>query len=148
MASIHKTALVPYSAMVMYNLVNDVDSYSDFLPWCGGSCIISQSESKMVAQVDINKAAFKQSFTTCNILRKNQSIKMELQDGPFKKLSGEWLFHSLKKGVVDGCKIELILNWEFNNGITSTLLGGVFTPIANKMVDSFVKRSHELNEDN
>ena len=144
MANINKTALVPYSCEVMYNLVNDVDSYSKFLPWCGGSRIISQTDDVMVAQVDINKSALKQSFTTRNLLTKNESIKMELQNGPFKKLAGEWQFHPLKKGTVDGCKVILILQWEFNNSITSALLGSVFTPIANKMVDSFVNRANQL----
>jgi len=144
MANIHKTALVPYTSEVMYNLVNDIESYSQFLPWCSGSRVLTCEQNIMTAQVDINKSAFKQSFTTRNVLYKNETIEMGLQDGPFKVLKGEWLFHPLKKDLIDGCKIELVLEWQFSNKITTAILGGVFSPIANKMVDSFVTRAHSL----
>jgi ribosome-associated toxin RatA of RatAB toxin-antitoxin module len=88
-----------------------------------------------------------QSFTTKNILIPNNSIRIGLKDGPFKQLEGEWTFSSLKKGVVNGCKIQLVLDYEFSNKITATLLGGVFNPIANMMVDSFVKRAYDLYQD-
>lgn len=144
MTQIVKSALVPYPASTMYGLVNDVASYPLFLPWCGGSEILEQNEQFMLARVDIKKAGVNQSFTTENELMRDKSIKMQLRDGPFKTLQGEWLFSELKKGMVDGCKIELNLQYEFSNRFTAALLGGVFEPIANMMVDSFVKRAHSL----
>ena len=144
MEHIHKTALVPYPVAAMYQLVNDIEHYPDFLPWCGGTEVLQQDEKNIVARVDINKAAFRQSFTTKNTLKKDQEIYMELQEGPFKTLSGKWLFFPLQKGMVNGCKVELILDWEFANKITSKLLGGVFAPIADKMMDSFINRAHAL----
>lgn len=143
MPKIHRSALMPYSAETMFNIVNDVVAYPDFLPWCGDSNILSQDERSMDASVLMKKGKLNHWFSTHNELKTNQSIDMKLIDGPFKKLEGIWRFHKLD---ADSCKIELDLEFEFSLGLASTLLTPIFTQIANTMVDSFCARAYEVNQ--
>lgn len=92
MPQISRTALVPYSAEQMYQLVNDVQSYPQFLHGCVGSRVTESSPAQMTAAVDVSKAGISKTFTTRNQLTRNQSILMHLVDGPFKKLIGGWKF--------------------------------------------------------
>ena len=112
MPQISRTALVPYSAEQMYQLVNDVNAYPDFLPGCTGSRVLESGPTQMTAAVDVSKAGISKTFTTRNTLTDNQSILMHLVDGPFKKLIGGWKFTPLSQ---DACKIEFHLDFEFTN---------------------------------
>ena len=112
MPQISRTALVPYSAEQMYQLVNDVQSYPQFLPGCTGSRILESTPGQMTAAVDVSKAGISKTFTTRNQLTSNQSILMSLVDGPFKKLIGGWKFTPLSQ---DACRIEFHLDFEFTN---------------------------------
>lgn len=134
---------MPYSAETMYNIVNDVVAYPDFLPWCGGSNILAQDENSMDASVLIKKGKINHWFSTRNHLKKNQTIGMKLIDGPFKKLQGAWHFHRLDD---ESCKVELDLEYEFSFGLTSALLTPIFSQVANTMVDSFCLRAYEVNQ--
>ncbi|WP_338327706.1 SRPBCC family protein, partial [Rosenbergiella nectarea] len=87
-----RSALVPFSADNMYRLVNDVDSYPQFLPGCTGSKILEQSEQQMTASMDVSKAGISKTFVTRNTLTQSHHIAMQLVDGPFRKLSGGWTF--------------------------------------------------------
>ena len=127
----------------MFNIVNDVDAYPNFLPWCGDSKILSQDEFSMDASILMKKGKLNHWFSTHNELKTNQSIGMRLLDGPFKKLEGCWRFHELD---ADSCKIELDLEFEFSLGLASALLTPIFTQIANTMVDSFCSRAYEVNQ--
>ncbi|HHS99848.1 MAG TPA: type II toxin-antitoxin system RatA family toxin, partial [Thiomicrospira sp.] len=114
MKKIARTALLPYSAQQVYALVNDVKSYPEFLPWCGGSEVIAESEYEMEASVTIAKAGIKQTFKTRNQLVPGERIEMHLLDGPFKSLSGEWEFKALDG---DACKIQFEVEFEVSSGI-------------------------------
>lgn len=138
MTCINKTALIPYSAEKMYKLVADVDSYQHFLPWCGGSKILSQTDDEVQGQVRIQHLGMDKTFTTLNRLQKNKMIEMRLIDGPFKQLQGFWRFDALEE---NGCKISLDLEFEFSNKIMSMAFGPIFSQIANSMVDAFCKRA-------
>jgi len=135
---INKTALIPYSAAKMYDLVADVDSYQHFLPWCGGSKILSQTDDEVQGQVRIQHMGMDKTFTTLNRMQKNKMIEMKLIDGPFKQLQGFWRFDSLDENA---CKISLDLEFEFSNKIMSLAFGPIFSQIANSMVDAFCKRA-------
>jgi ribosome-associated toxin RatA of RatAB toxin-antitoxin module len=136
--SISKTALIPYSAAKMYDLVADVDAYQDFLPWCGGSKVLSKTEDEIKGQVDIQHLGLNKSFTTLNRMQKNKMIEMKLVDGPFKHLQGYWRFNALDE---NGCKISLDLEFEFSNKMMSMAFGPIFSQIANNMVDAFCQRA-------
>ncbi|ATF91366.1 Ribosome association toxin RatA [Cedecea neteri] len=141
MPQISRTALVPYSAEQMYQLVNDVNSYPEFLPGCTGSRVIDASANQMTAAVDVSKAGIRKTFTTRNTLTDNQSILMQLVDGPFKKLMGGWKFTPLSE---DACRIEFQLDFEFTNKLIELAFGRIFKELAGSMVQAFTTRAKEV----
>ncbi|MBC8952533.1 MULTISPECIES: type II toxin-antitoxin system RatA family toxin [Xenorhabdus] len=141
MPQISRSALVPYSVEQMYKLVNDVTSYPDFLPGCVGSRVISSSNNEMTASVEVSKAGISKTFVTRNTLFDNESIKMQLVDGPFRKLMGGWHFTPLSE---DACKVELHLDFEFTNKLIELAFGKVFKELAGNMVQAFTQRAREV----
>ncbi|AIR06277.1 MULTISPECIES: type II toxin-antitoxin system RatA family toxin [Cedecea] len=141
MPQISRTALVPYSAEQMYKLVNDVKSYPEFLPGCTGSRVIDASANQMTAAVDVSKAGISKTFTTRNTLTDNQTILMQLVDGPFKKLMGGWKFTPLSE---DACRIEFQLDFEFTNKLIELAFGRIFKELAGNMVQAFTTRAKEV----
>jgi ribosome-associated toxin RatA of RatAB toxin-antitoxin module len=141
MAKISRHALMPYSAQQMYDIVNAVDRYQEFLPWCARSEILHQDDRSMKARVLMKKGKLNHSFTTRNDLADGERIGMNLVDGPFKRLQGEWVFIALGEGQ---SKIELKLEFEFSNRVIALLIGPLFTQIANTLVDAFSQRAHQI----
>lgn len=138
MAKVNKSALVPYSAQTMYDLVNDVAAYPEFIPGCIATHIDSVDDTHMRATLDIAKAGIKHSFATHNTLDAPHSIAMELAEGPFESLSGGWVFTELDEHA---CKIELSLNFEFTSKLVELAFGKIFHSLANSMVDAFIQRA-------
>ena len=141
MSSIEKSVLVPHSAKSMFALVADIESYPEFLPWCGGSRIVARDGREVTAEVVINFHGIKQSFTTKNDQQPDERIDLRLVSGPFSKLDGNWRFTPLSD---DACKVELMLNYDFNNFLLQRLVGPVFHHSATTMVDSFVRRADQV----
>ncbi|NJC99371.1 type II toxin-antitoxin system RatA family toxin [Candidatus Erwinia dacicola] len=141
MSQIGRSALVPYSAEQMYRLVNDVDSYPQFLPGCTGSRVLDASDDQMTASVDVSKAGISKTFITRNMLTDNQSIHMQLIDGPFRKLTGGWCFTTLSE---DACKVELNLDFEFTNMLVELAFGRIFKELTSSMVQAFTQRAKEV----
>jgi ribosome-associated toxin RatA of RatAB toxin-antitoxin module len=141
MAIVHKSVLLGYSAEQMFALVEQVEDYPKFLPWCGGVAVRERGDNKLVATLSINFHGVKQSFTTENANRPPTSIKMTLIEGPFKHLDGTWSFKPLRD---DACKIEFDLHYEFSSKILEQIIGPVFNMIANSFVDSFCKRAETV----
>ncbi|NEX59749.1 type II toxin-antitoxin system RatA family toxin [Noviherbaspirillum galbum] len=141
MAVVHKSVLLAYSAEQMYALVERVEDYPKFLPWCGGAEVRERSEDKVVASVAINYHGVRQSFTTRNLNTPPELIEMTLVEGPFRQLNGQWRFKALR---ADACKIEFDLNYEFSSRVLEQLIGPVFNMIANSFVDSFCKRAEAV----
>jgi len=142
MAIVNRHALMPYSARTMFDIVNDVAAYPQFLPWCGDARITSETDQAMQASVLMKKGRLNHWFSTANSMIPAKKIEMTLIDGPFKSLDGVWEFTAFDETT---SKVTLILNFEFSSGITALLLSPIFTQIANSMVDSFCSRAHELN---
>ena len=142
MSLIKRNALVHYSPAEMYQLVNNVADYASFLPWCRSSEVKSETADEMVASVEIAKGVLNKTFTTHNKLQKDYRIELELVNGPFKKLTGYWQFDALK--TENACKVNLELDFEFDNATMSIAAKPVFTQIANSLVDSFCKRAVEV----
>lgn len=141
MRQIQRSALVPYSAEQMFDIVNDVARYQDFLPWCERSTVISESDDSMVAKVELKAKGMSQSFTTRNTLERPSSIKMNREEGILSSLQGEWRFAALGE---DGCKISLDLAFDMPRSLT--LVGGtrLFDQAADKMVEVFCARADQL----
>ncbi|NLY13998.1 MAG: type II toxin-antitoxin system RatA family toxin [Gammaproteobacteria bacterium] len=138
---IQRSALLPYSAAALYNLINDVAKYPEFLPWCSASEIIEQNDSCMRAALVIAKGHLSQRFVTKNTLLANEKISMELEEGPFSQLQGTWEFKALGE---QACKISLDLKFDYAGPIMKATLGPLFTQAANTMVDAFCQRAKEL----
>lgn len=143
MPEIRRSALMPYPAQFMYDIVNDVESYPEFLPWCGDVKINQLNNSSMEASILMRGAGLNHWFKTRNSMVPGQSIEMELVEGPFNKLEGLWSFTPIDS---DGCKIELMLQFEIKQGLASTLIAPAFSRIANTMVDSFCERARDRYE--
>lgn len=141
MPQINCAELVPFSAEQMYKLVNDVPSYPEFLPGCVSSRVIGASEREVTAAVEVAKAGISKTFTTRNTLMDNQSINMELVDGPFRKLLGGWHFTPLSP---EACKVEFHLDFEFTNTLIELAFGGFFKELAGNMVQAFTQRAKEV----
>lgn len=142
MPSINRSAIVPFSPEKMFALVDDINAYSQFLPWCQKSFEHSRNDDVVRASIELAKGRVKKSFTTQNRLHRGKMIEMKLVDGPFKQLEGYWRFHPLKEGFA--CKVELDLAFEFSNKIIALAIGPVFTSVANSLVDAFVERAQSL----
>ncbi|OUR68609.1 ubiquinone-binding protein [Bermanella sp. 47_1433_sub80_T6] len=141
MPRIERSALVMHSAQAMFDLVNDVKRYPEFLPWCIAANLISENEQELVAGLTISKGGIKQSFTTRNKKQGPEWMSMELIDGPFKKLNGMFNFKALSE---EACKVTLELDFEVAGKILGLTLTPVFKQAANTMVDAFVKRADAL----
>lgn len=138
MAVVHKSVIVGYSAEQMFALVDKVEDYPRFLPWCGGTEVRDRTSDGLVATIAIHYHGLKQSFTTENTNIQPTSIQMRLLEGPFRHLQGSWVFKPLRE---DACKIEFDLEYEFSSRILDKLIGPVFGMIANSFVESFCKRA-------
>lgn len=142
MPSISRSALVPYSTEQMFKIVDDVEQYARFLPWCGGSEEIKRTENSVEASVTIAKGAINKKFVTLNEHQHYSLIEMKLLEGPFKYLHGYWRFEDLKG---QACKISLDLDFQFSNRLVGMAIGPVFNQVANTLVDSFVARAKDLH---
>jgi ribosome-associated toxin RatA of RatAB toxin-antitoxin module len=140
-AVVEKSALVQHSAGEMYRLVNDVEQYQDFLPWCKSSRLVSLEGDTMVGELVVAKSGITQSFSTRNTLTKDRLIELQLDEGPFSRLTGQWEFTPLRD---DACKVSLRLEFEFSGRLINAAFGAIFSQIANTMVDAFCKRADEI----
>ncbi len=142
MTLISRNALVHYSVDEMYALVDNIESYAEFLPWCRSTTIISRDENEVTASIEIARGALNKTFSTLNRLQKNKMIEMRLVKGPFKHLQGYWRFDALKDNKAS--KISLDLDFEFESKLIALAAGSIFNSIANSMVDAFCKRAIEV----
>ena len=142
MPLISRNALVPYTVEEMYQLVDDIESYPQFLPWCRSTEILERKECEVRASIEIAKGALNKSFTTHNRSQKNKIIEVRLVKGPFKHLEGYWRFDALKNA--DASKISLDLDFEFESRLIAMAVGPIFNQIANTMVDAFTQRAVEI----
>lgn len=141
MPQVNRSALVSFSAEQMYDLVNDVEKYPEFLPGCTGAKLIESSDVALVASVDVAKAGIKKTFTTSNKMVPGERIELELVDGPFKTLKGFWSFMPLDDFA---CKVELNLTFEFSSKLIELAFGKIFNDLTNNMVNSFSLRAKDV----
>ena len=125
----------------MYELVNNINDYPQFLNWCEGASILNQSDHQITASVQINKGGLKQTFSTLNTLKPFRLIEMKLLDGPFEHFSGEWCFEPLGENAA---KVFLNLQFKFKSKLLDMSLSPIFTNIANSQLDSFVARAKKI----
>ena len=125
----------------MFDLVNDVESYPEFLPWCSASRILRREDDTVEAELMISKGGFNKSFATRNTLVQGSRITLSLLNGPFSSLSGTWNFIPLRE---DASKITLDLEFEMSGRLANLAFGTVFNQICNTMVASFTQRAKDV----
>ena len=141
MSSIVRSAIVGYGAARMYALVEDIEAYPDFLPWCQSSRVVERSGAKTIAELSVGIKGLKQSFTTENLNTAGHSIDMRLLQGPFKTFRAAWKFQSLGEAA---SKIEFSMTHEFSSRLLARALDPLFDHIANTMVDAFIRRAEAV----
>lgn len=139
---IQRSALLPYPAQALFDLVNDVASYPQFLPWCSSSQVLEVSETHMRASLEVAKGSISQRFITRNQLVPGQRIEMNLEEGPFTSLNGVWEFKALGDKA---CKISLDLTFDYAGPLVRATLGPLFNQAANTLVDAFCQRAKQLH---
>jgi ribosome-associated toxin RatA of RatAB toxin-antitoxin module len=138
MRKVSRSALVPYSADDMYALVEDVDSYPLFLPWCGGVEVHLREGNVVEASLEFHRGKLSKRFRTRNTLNPTQSMDLSLVGGPFRHLAGGWEFMSLGDA---GSKVSLKLDFEFESRALDLLVGAFFEDACNSLVDAFTERA-------
>ena len=141
MTVVQKSALVKFSAQQMFDLVNDIESYPKFLPWCSAARILKREEDVVEAEIVISKGGFNKSFSTRNRIDWGGRITVSLLEGPFSYLEGVWNFMPLRE---DASKITLDLEFEMPGLLANLAFGTVFNQICNTMVASFTQRAKEV----
>jgi ribosome-associated toxin RatA of RatAB toxin-antitoxin module len=134
---------VAESAERMFALINDVESYPQFVPWCTAARVDSRSEREVVATLSIKRGPLALDFTTRNVLSPAERIDMQLERGPFRRLGGGWVLVPLGDR---GCRIELALQFEFANRVSAALFEPLFEQTAASLVDAFVRRARQLRD--
>lgn len=142
MPEVRKTVIVPYTPAQMFALVDGVERYPEFLPWCTGTVVLLRDAQVTRAALEVGFRGVKQRFATENHNTPPGVIQMKLLEGPFRSLDGEWRFGDLDG---KGCKIEFRLGYEFSSRVLAALVGPVFSHIADTMVEAFVKRAQRLH---
>jgi len=140
-ALVQKSVLVGFPQQLMYRLVDEVERYPEFLPWCGGAEVEFRDAKLTRAAIVIDYHGIRQRFTTENRTSPPESIEIRLVSGPFHRLDGQWRFIALS---VQACKIEFQLHYEFSGRLLEKLVGPVFKHIANTLVEAFVRRAEQV----
>lgn len=141
MKTVHKSVLIWYSPKEMFQLVTDVAAYPEFLPWCDRASVLEHSDQGMLAEIGIAFGGIHQRFRTRNQHVLDQQVSMQLVEGPFTDLQGQWQFVAL--GQQRACRVELTLRYGFE-GRLAALISPVFDKIADSMVDAFVARAKQV----
>ncbi|MCZ6617234.1 MAG: type II toxin-antitoxin system RatA family toxin [Gammaproteobacteria bacterium] len=144
MLDLHRSALLPYPAMSVYDIVNDVERYPEFLPWCSDVAVLEQSEDEIVAQLSLQTHGLSERVTTRNRLMPHRRIELELVAGPFKSFTGSWTFTRLGEDV--GCKIELFISFQLAGAqvLFGHLFSNIVSRVGDQLVDAFCERARIL----
>jgi ribosome-associated toxin RatA of RatAB toxin-antitoxin module len=140
MREVKRSALIAESPARMYALINDIERYPEFVPWCTAARVDSRKDGEMVATLNIKRGPLHAEFTTRNLLEPDRRILMQFVSGPFRVLEGLWTLSAL--GDL-GCRVELEMRFEFSNRVAGTLFEPIFEGTAASLVDAFVKRARE-----
>lgn len=142
MAVVEKSVLIARTPAQMFELVDRVEDYPQFLPWCGSTELLERTMDKTAARIHINYHGLKAHFSTENAKDAPHWMTIQLRDGPFKRLDGGWRFTALGDA---GCKVEFRLHYEFENKLIEKALGPMFSHITGTLVESFVKRAQQIH---
>ena len=133
-------SVVRYTAEQLFDLVADVGSYPEFLPWCTGARVVSRTEQEVVADLTIGFGPFKESFTSQVDLERPNLIKVRYEHGPFRYLNNTWRFTSEPRG----CRVDFFVDFEFRSRMLQAAIGVVFNEAVRRMVNAFLRRARAI----
>lgn len=132
--------VLPYSQEQMFALVADVGKYPQFLPWCVGARVRSQTETELVADLTIGFGPFRESFTSRVKLDRPRQLQVSYETGPFRYLNNQWIFEPNPKG----CEVKFFVDFEFRSRLLQSAIGVVYNEAVRRMVNAFLKRAREI----
>lgn len=141
MQAVERSALVTYTAAQMFALVNDVERYPEFLPWCVGAQVQDSSAGERTATLRVARGVLKAEFTTLNQLTPGARIQMRLMHGPFRHLHGEWRFDDI---AAAGSRVQFRVSFEFKNRLTAAAFNAIFESVCGSIVDAFATRARQV----
>ncbi len=141
MTAIHRSALLPYSSAQLYELVNDVEAYPQFMDGCVGAEVLHADETRMEARLDLARGGISQSFTTINMLTPNERIHLTLAEGPFDSFDGVWQFTAL---TPQACKVALDLEFQMRGSLLGAAAARLFDSVTGNLVAAIVRRAGEI----
>ncbi len=140
MEIVRKKMWVPYAREDVYALIADIESYATFLPWCAASKVLRRWEGGVEASLTLKKGGLSKSFVTRNLETPSERIEMHLVSGPFKHLYGVWVFEDKNNGV----EVSLDLEFSFDNKLVAMMIGPLFQPVANTLLEAFIQRAEAV----
>ena len=143
MREVKRSALIAESPARMYRLINDIERYPEFVPYCTSARVDSRKDNEVVATLAIRRGPLRAEFTTRNLLEPDRRVLMQFVSGPFRVLEGLWTLTAL--GDL-GCRVELEMRFEFSNRVTGAMFEPLFESTAGSLVDAFVKRAREARD--
>ena len=137
---------MPLPPSALFEIVDDVARYPEFLPWCARAEILEQRDGELVAELELAGRGIRERFTTRNLRFPHERIELHLVSGPIRTFSGIWTFTRL--GADEGCKVALALDFEFAGAraLLGSAFSGVFVKAADRMVDAFCQRARLLHQ--
>ena len=145
MKNIHKEEDINIDIETIFNLINDIKSYPNYLPWCTKSEVTGESTDIIIGKIFISKSFINWNFSTKNTIKKNESISLELVDGPFESLTGKWLFSPINQF---NTRVSLDIDYEFKSSIIELSIEPIFSSIMNSILKSFVQEAFKSKYDN
>ena len=128
----------------MYELVNDIEAYPEFVHWCDSTSIITKNDTSLTASISLSAGGIKKTFVTRNTMQPGRRIDINLLQGPFKYLTGYWLFESISE---QDCRISIKMDFEFKNKFLRLALDKIFSHIINTLIETFTERAHKIYGD-
>ena len=138
MKKIYKEEDINIETPIIFDLINNVEKYPNFLPWCTKTEVTHESDNIIIGKIYITKSFIKWNFSTRNSIQKNKSINLSLIDGPFEELNGRWSFSPIDQ---NNTKVSLEINYKFKNSIIELSIEPIFTTIMNSILKSFISEA-------
>ena len=141
MPTIRKSVIVDHGAAAMFALVDAVEEYPRFLPWCASVQVLARSNETTHARIAIDYRGLKTAIATVNSKQAPDWMRLEFAEGPFEHFHGHWRFLALGQ---EGCRVEFELDYALSNRAIDVLLSPVFGHIVETLVERFVERADAL----
>lgn len=142
MTKVHKSLVVPFSVDQMYDLINEIEDYPKFLPWCSGAEVHSRSDTEVKATIHLAKGPITYSITTVNQMQPKQLISMQYLAGPFRHCAGSWEFTAIDKP--EHSQVAFSMDYQFSNRLAALAIEPVFKPIMDTLIDAFYARAEHI----